>query len=160
MTLVKAIINEGISLFSLPSIFPFPVDALYYRQRPWIGYVKTGGRLIDRERGDEINGASLEFSLFLQLFVNPINVIDHLVPDRSTLFLGLPLPDQQDSRATFIIFSKDSCLASEESSSCVTKESEIVRRQAAFFPRSFALWNSAKLSISTHSHWCFLIISL
>ena len=53
--------------------------------------------MIDRERGDEINGASLEFSLFLQLFVNLINVIDHLVPDRSTLFLGLPFPDQQDS---------------------------------------------------------------
>ncbi len=49
------------------------------------------------------------------------------------------LPHQHASRAIFIIFSKDSCLANEDNSSCVTKESEIVRRHAAFLPRSFAL---------------------
>ena len=35
------------------------------------------------------------------------------------------------------------------------KESEIVRRHAAFLPSTFALWNNAKLSISVQTHLCF-----
>ena len=51
--------------------------------------------------------------------------------------------------AIFIISVNFFSLSSAVVISGATKLSEIVSRQAAFFPSTFALWNKAKLSIST-----------
>ena len=56
------------------------------------------------------------------------------------------------SSAIFIILVKQFCLSSAEVTSVETKLSEIVKRQAACLPVTLALWNKAKLSISTHRH--------
>ena len=54
-----------------------------------------------------------------------------------------------DSNANFIISSKPVCLSMLDKLSFVTKLSDIVSKQAAFLPKTLALWKSANVSIST-----------
>ena len=56
------------------------------------------------------------------------------------------------SSAIFIMFVNEFCLSSAVVTSLETKLSEIVNKHAACLPKTLALWNSAKLSISTALH--------